>query len=237
MKNKKFIIFGCTLLFFILIAVIIIKSDMKQEVNLTFSDDIAFYINEDIYIPTGEYLIYAASIKQSIESDYGHDIWRENVTLDNGTSINFVEYTKQQIVEQIRMTHLLFLKADEYNITLSEEESKLISLDAEEYYNKISKLNVANIGIDLFTVLKIYEENAIAEKVYNKIINSVPNSNYLDEEEYKHQQLHYLSKIYKDICKELSPKWDYDKYVNDDLLSTISFDKELIKSEDDERKD
>lgn len=202
----------------------LIKSKDTDHLDLKFTDRIAFYINKDESVSIGEYLLYAASITQSTQKDYGKDVWNENVTLDDGSRVTFEDYMKRQIIEQIRMTKSLCLKANSYGISLTKEEEKTISSDAQRYLNSISKYNVGDVGIDLSTVLKVYQENAVSEKVYTHILKSYKRTENVDEESYGKMKLEYFQDQYENISKEFSKNWDYSTYVNHALLSTLSLE-------------
>ncbi len=209
-KNYRYMVFITVILICVCSIFFITRNRNKSDHELAFTEDIAFFINQEESVSMGEFLLYAASITQSMEQTYGIDVWKETVTLNNGSKISYEELTKRQIVEQIRMTRLLCEKADEYGITLSEKEQKSISTDAKTYLESINKYNVGEKGIDLSTVLKVYKDNALAEKVHNHIISMVTDD----------KEGHFV-KEYLMICKELSPKWAYETHANQIVLSEL----------------
>lgn len=224
-SKKNFIILISIIIFLccsIIFTYLFIKSNINESEEFNFTDNIAFYINKNESVLIGEYLLYAASITQSTQDDYGNGVWEEVITLEDGSSVTFEDYMKRQIVEQIKMTKLLCIKADSYGISLTEEEKKSISSDAQEYLNFISKYNIGDAGIDLSTVLKVYEENTISDKVYNHILKTYKKPQNIEEDTYNKEKLEYFNEEYEHICKELSENWDYSTYVNHAVLSTLS---------------
>ncbi len=209
---------------------------LNNNIELTFTDNIAFYINEDVEVSTAEYLLYAASIIQSTEKEYSSEVWKTEVTLDDGNKITYEEYMRQQIVEQMRMTYLLFLKAKDYDVELTQEEKEKVSADAQAYLESISDYNVGDVGVDLSTVLSIYTENALADQVYTTILNSVKRDENMSDDEYYQAKLDHFNKEYEIICKELSPKWTYKEYANDSILSSITLANEDSDNQDNANK-
>ena len=116
------------------------------------------------------------------------------------------------------------------NVSLSEEELLLLSSDAEEYHKSLAEANSGSLGIDLPLILKIYKENLIAEKVYNKIISDVKKTDEMFNDEYEEACIKYFEKIYKKLCKEQAKDWMYSTHVNVSKLGKI----ELARTFDDE---
>lgn len=174
-------------------------------------------------ISIGEYMIYAASIVQTSTKDYGSEVWTKTMQDDEGKDISFEEYMKQEIINQIRTTHILNSKAAEYEQSLSEDELRRISEDAQSYYDNISQYDIGKVGIDLSLILDIYKQNALAEKVYNAITDGVDLTDGMTEDEYDSARIHYFERVYENMKKESCKAWSYEVYVNKRSLSDLSF--------------
>lgn len=228
-KKKKIII---AILPFLLLGSILFFNNYKSDriVTMDFPDNVTMFISKDEPITISEYLIYAASVSQEVTNLYGMEIWNQTIEVNKGDYITYEEYTKQQICEQIKLTHILGTYADTYNVSLSEEELLLLSSDAEEYHKSLAEANSGSLGIDLPLILKIYKENLIAEKVYNKIISDVKKTDEMFNDEYEEACIKYFEKIYKKLCKEQAKDWMYSTHVNVSKLGKI----ELARTFDDE---
>lgn len=205
----------------------------KNAEAMEFPDNIAMYITKDEPITIGEYLIYAASVSQEATEIYGEDVWNQAIEVNNGDYVTFEEYTRQQICEQIKLTHILSAVANTYNVTLSQEESVALSEDAEVYHKSLAEFDSGNVGIDLALILKVYKENLVAEKVYNEIISNVKKTDEMFNDEYEEACINYFEKEYKKISKIQAKNWSYDTHVNIGKLSKIELAKTSL-SEDEE---
>lgn len=212
-SSKKIIVMGIALLCVISIFITYYINGRKEEA-IVFPNDIAMYINKDEPITIGEYLIYAASITQEATELYGEDIWNQAIEVNKGDYVTFEEYTRQQICEQIKLTHILSEEAGTYSIGLSQEELKALSADAEEYHKALANADAGNLGIDLPLILKVYKDNLIAEKVYNEIISNVKKTNEMFDDEYEEACINYFEKKYEKISRKQAKNWSYKTHVN-----------------------
>jgi hypothetical protein len=188
-------------------------------------------------ITIGEYMIYAASIGQTSTKDYGSDVWTTTVQDDEGNDISFETYMEQEIINQIRTTHMLNIKAEEYELSLSEEELREISEDAQSYYDTLSSYDIGKVGIDLSLILNIYKENALAQRVYSAITSEAILEEDMTEEEYNVAKLHYFDRIYEKIKDKSCEDWSYDIYVNKKALDELSLASLYNETEDSSDRD
>ena len=202
----------------------IIFKNRKVEA-MEFPSNIVMYINKEDPVTIGEYLIYAASISQEATEVYGDDVWSQVVEVNNGDYVTFEEYTKQEICEQIKLTHLLAAAAVNYNIELSEDELKALSTDAQEYHNSLSEVDSGTVGIDLALILKVYKENLLAEKVYNEIISDVEKTNEMFDDDYEEACIRYFEKKYEKISNKEAKNWSYETHVNVREISNLELAK------------
>lgn len=227
LKRKSFYknICGIGIILLGIIFISIFKYKSKEEVMLSFNSDLAMYIAENETVSISEYLIYAASVTREATETYGEDVWKESVSIGDDKYLTFEEYTRRQICEQIKMTHMLNSVADKYGVFLSEEELIAISSDAEKYSNLLKDIDTAEIGIDLALILKVYKENAVAEKVYHSILDQVEKADGMSDDEYEEACYTFFDKEYDKISKIVSPKWSYESFVNIEEIGAITFAK------------
>lgn len=233
LKIKSFYrnICGLGIILFGIVLVLILRQKGKDEVNLLFNKDTAMYVTESDIVSIGEYLIYAASISQEAMEMYGENVWEEEVTIGDKNSLFFEEYTKRQVCEQIKMTHMLNAVADKYKVSLTEEELQAILSDAKNYNESLKEIDTSEIGIDLALILKVYKENALAEKVYHSILAKVEKTDEMLEGEYEEACYSYFENEYNKICEDISANWSYEKYVNIEGIGLIKFSNIASKEE------
>lgn len=207
----------------IILSIYVIKN--RKVEAMEFPSNIVMYINKEDPVTIGEYLIYAASISQEATEVYGDDVWSQVVEVNNGDYVTFEEYTKQEICEQIKLTHLLAAAAVNYNIELSEDELKALSTDAQEYHNSLSEVDSGTVGIDLALILKVYKENLLAEKVYNEIISDVEKTNEMFDDDYEEACIRYFEKKYEKISNKEAKNWSYETHVNVREISNLELAK------------
>lgn len=203
------------------ISIVIFQHEYKKFNTNVYNADIIMSI-EGQEVPFGEFLLYASNVYQNYNAAYGTGIWAEVVTDEEGNEFTFEEQTKQVIIEQIRLTKLLFEKKEEYNISLSDDEMKLLNKDANEYFQGLSSTGSTDEIVSKKNVEDFYIENAISQKVYNKIIKNVDVSN-LSDEEAENIRVEAFKTVYDTITEELNPNWSYEKDVNMEALVEISF--------------
>ncbi len=116
-----------------------------------------------------EVWIYTNTVKQGYESIYGTGIWNIEVgTDDNKQTIE--EVTREDIIDTITRTKILVDKAPEYEITLSGEEKEKVNQQAKEFFDHLTDEDISECGASIELAIKVFEENAIADKVYAKIL-------------------------------------------------------------------
>ena len=115
-----------------------------------------------------ELVIYLTTIQNQYESVYGSEIW--NASLDG---VTLEENIKEMVLAQLAQVKTMYLLAKERGTELSEEEEKRVQEASAEYFNSLSDTEKEAIGADQDTILKMYREYALADKVYRQIIQDV----------------------------------------------------------------
>jgi len=203
------------------VSFILFQNEYAKSNTTAFNSDFIMTI-EGQEVDFGEFLLYATNVYQNYNAAYGSDIWSQLVTDEAGNEFTFEEQTKQVIIEQIRLTKLLYAKKDEYQVSLSEDEVNLLQADANEYFQGLTSSGITDDIVSEENVEAFYIENAISQKVYNKIIKNVDVSKMTDEEA-ENARIDAFTEVYDIITRELNPDWDYKKDVNMEALVQISF--------------
>lgn len=143
------------------------------------------YDGADVYLD--EAWVYALIAKSTYETAYssmfGEDMWTMQVSADEeGNPIDFQEMVKESVIAQIKQIKILVNKAEELGVSLTADEKADAKEAAELFCGKAEGkaiLNTAGAGKD--TIVKIYEENALASKVQKEAVKDV-DTNVSDDE-------------------------------------------------------
>ena len=144
--------------------------DLDRKVVFTtgFSDDEVFRI-EDSTCSLSEVMFYLVNTQMGYERTFGSDIW--GVATDDGTVEDRLKNSVLAKVAQIKVMNLL---ARENEIELDEAETAQASADAKQYYDGLSEDDKAAMNnISFEDVEMIYQEQAVADKLYDYIIRDI----------------------------------------------------------------
>ncbi len=121
-------------------------------------------------VTIGEVFLYANTVKDKYESDYGENIWSEDVSINRDDSVSLEDVTRKDIIEDIVHVKLLVNKANEYKVALTDEETAKVAAETDDFYEKLTDDQISEMKLSYDLVKKVMNENAIARKVYNTII-------------------------------------------------------------------
>lgn len=142
------------------------KSDLSKEAT----EKVAVFTigKQPVYL--NEVWIYAKTIQQEYEKNYGSGIWSVELLNESGEAQTVETITKEDIIEEILQVKVLVYKADSFGIALSQEETLQIQQQAEAFMSGLTDADVAETGVTLELAVQVYQENAIAGKVYERIM-------------------------------------------------------------------
>ena len=115
-----------------------------------------------------ELMVYLTNTGNQYESVYSPDVWnisREGVTLE--------ENVKETVLAKIAQIKTMFLLAKDRGVTLEEEEEKRVKQAAAEYFGSLNETEKELMGVDADIIERLYREYALADKVYQFIIQDV----------------------------------------------------------------
>ena len=112
--------------------------------------------------------VMAAATQYEYESVYGAKIW--NTSLDG---VTLEDNVKETVLEKVAQMKSMALLAKKKNVELDETEKSFASAAAKDYMGHISVAQRESLGITEETVQKLFEEYALAHKVYQKVIEDV----------------------------------------------------------------
>ncbi len=147
------------------------KRDKKTE-EVKWTEN-AFLLVGDGQIDGSEGLAYLDATLKDLRQFYGPDIWNYKVSAD-GTKVG--DSVKERVLEDIIRIKVVCLKADEQNVWLSREELKEADDRAAEYVKTLDG-SLAEKGVNENVLRRIYSDNALAKKVYDKVTAGIAGEN------------------------------------------------------------
>ncbi len=115
-----------------------------------------------------EALVYLLNEKNIYGSVDGVNLWSED--FDTKTMTGSI---KDLTLEHLTKVYVLNLYANEKEITLTEEEKKACDKAGAEYYKSLNSDERSFTGAKKSDIKKMYQRYALAEKVYNELMDSV----------------------------------------------------------------
>lgn len=132
-----------------------------------FAEGEVFRINT-LSCSRSEMNIYLTNMANAYEATFGEQIW---TTSAGNTTIE--DAFKETVLAKVTRIKVLNLMAKEEKISLSGDEKKSLKKAAKAYMKTLSKNEKAELGADEDLVFQMYSEYALAEKVYNSIVDEV----------------------------------------------------------------
>lgn len=140
-------------------------SDATEE---TGKEVVLRYNGQNIEID--EVYIYAQTVKEEYESKYGSDVWKQSIETDDGLEMDAVDAARRQAISKLIKTKTLITKSGEYGISLTASEQKDQDTAAQEFYDKLTDAQIAEVGLELDTVKRVLRESALADKIYDYVM-------------------------------------------------------------------
>lgn len=115
-----------------------------------------------------EFMVYLTNTQNQYENVYGGQIWNvefEGVTLEDNV--------KDIVLAKIAQIKTMYLMARERDVKLEEADLQRVEKATETYYQSLTDQELEALGVDKEIVRQLYTEYAMAEKVYNQIIEGI----------------------------------------------------------------
>ena len=135
-------------------------------------------------------MVYLTNIQNQYESVYGSEVWQ--VSLDD---VTLEENVKEIVLAKIAQIKTMYLLAQDRDVELTEAEEKKVKQAAETYFKSLSETEVQLMGTTLEVIEGLYREYALADKVYQHIIQDV-NPEISDDEARTITVQHILLRTY-----------------------------------------
>lgn len=142
-------------------------SDLKIVLTTGFAGDEVFRIGK-ASCTTSEIMVYLTNMQNQYEASYGSEIWN---TAGEGQSLE--ESVKEQVLAQVAQIKAMTLLAKEKEISLDENEIALTEQAGERYFSSLNDTEKEKLQVTQDEITKMYQEYALAEKVYHEIIRDI----------------------------------------------------------------
>lgn len=165
------------------------NSETKVVLTTGFRDDEIFRI-EKSSCTKPEVMVYLMNTKNQYEKIFGKEIWNtsyEGITLEDNI--------KEAVLAKLAKIKAMNLLAKEREIVLSEEEENRAKQASEEYYASLKAEEIAALEVTPELIDAMYEEYALADKVYEHLIADI-NPEISDDEARTITVQHILIKTY-----------------------------------------
>ena len=157
-KGKKIVVWLLTAVCLISLAACGKKQDENTgTVVYEFGDSVVTY---------GEFYIYAKTIEEDYQKNYGNGIWSLELTTDEGSS-TVKEKTIKDLVSDINRVKVLVSQAEELKVALSDNEKAEAENAADKFYSGLTEKDRETSEVTKAIVTQVMEENMLAKKVYD----------------------------------------------------------------------
>ena len=122
----------------------------------------------DVSCSVSEYMVFLTNTQNQYESVYGSEIW--DVALGE---ITLEENVKDTVLAKIAQIKTMGLMAESKGLCLTEEQEGKVQAAAAEYYGSLSEAEVTALAATQEEIAGLYREYALADMVYQQIVDSV----------------------------------------------------------------
>lgn len=195
-------------------------SDTEEEKTAVGFDESTVFTVGNERVELAEWYLYALPKEKETEGIYGSLIW--SYPVDNGETM--ADRIKEETAEEIIYVKTVCGQAEALGVSLSSDEEAELRQEAAGYMDSLDPEDAEKYGITEQTVLKVYEDNFLAMKVYEKLTLNIDTD--IPEEQVRHMVLQYITIL------KYSENEDGEKaYYPEEELETIKADAESFLKE------
>lgn len=147
--------------------------------------------------------LYLSNYKNIYGNEHGMDLWEHDFGED-GEQSSLEVYVKDITLSELANVMCMNQLAQKQNITLTAEESGLVSKAAEEYYASLTQEEIRYMGITKSKLRDYYEKYAVAKKVYNQLTQGI--NEEVSDDEARVMQVQQIFVKDKDKAKTVQQK-------------------------------
>ena len=138
-------------------------------------------------VSLAEWYLYALPKVSAATVMYGKDIWKYQISDDEGTMADAV---RKDILNQIIYVKVVCSRAEQLGIGLNEDELGDIETETLNYMNTLTSKQKSDYGITEEVVRSVYCDNLLAMKVYENLTLNIDTN--IPDEEVRHMVLEYI---------------------------------------------
>lgn len=157
---------------FMLAVVLVMFAGCQKDLSEEATNQVEVFTVGDETVYLNEVYIYARTIQQEYEQNYGAGIWAVELQNENGEVQTVETITKEDIIEEILQVKVLNDQADSFGVALTPEETAEIEQQAQEFMDGLTDADIQETGVTYELAVQVYQENAVADKVYERIMES-----------------------------------------------------------------
>lgn len=146
----------------------------RTEIILTteFKEGEVFRLEDlSCYLP--EVMVYLVNSENRYDEIFGEQIWSVPIVTATLSNTTVGDAYKDTILARIAQIKAMTLLAREYDLTLDEEELEKTSQAADEYFRSLNADEIKTMGVSISTINQLYQEFALANKLYKNITESI----------------------------------------------------------------
>ncbi len=130
----------------------------------------------DIDVTAGEVYIYANTVKERYELQYGENVWNLSVPSaeDPSVSVPMEEELMKAVVREIVKVKTLSNRAVEQLVELTPEEKETLAAKSAEFYKGLTDQDIRDMELSEELVYRVFYENMIADRMQEKILADHP---------------------------------------------------------------
>lgn len=178
--------------------------NVKVVLTTGFDKDEIFRI-EDVSCTKAEILVYLTNIQNRYEKVYGKEILDTEID-----GVTLEENVKETAIANMAQIKAMTLLAKKHNVCLAEEELNLVKEAAAEYFSSLNETEIIQMGVNEDTIVSLYSEFALANKLYHYLIKDI-NPEISDDEARTITVEHILIKTYN--LDENGNRMEYSTYA------------------------
>lgn len=165
------------------------EQELKVVLTAGFARNEIFRI-ETMSCTLPEIMVYLTNTKDQYEAVYGSEIWETDLD-----GITLEENIKETVLAQLAQIKTMNLLANQHGVTLDQEEQKAAQAAAAAYFSTLNETEISSLQITEAVIQNMYQEYALANKVYRYIIKDI-NPEISDDEARTITVQHILFKTY-----------------------------------------
>ncbi|HAB94039.1 MAG TPA: hypothetical protein DCF49_04635 [Lachnospiraceae bacterium] len=108
-----------------------------------------------------EYNVFLLNLQKQCERTFGHDVWEQ----PEGEQLR--EAIIQRALSEVSRLKVMLLIAVQDNIMLTDSEENIADEAEMDYYENLTEAELQFLNIDEETLCNLFEQYALAQKVYN----------------------------------------------------------------------